>query len=258
MFKKTFYNLKNYASLGRNFLLDVIFPLECISCSTEGLWICDKCFAKIPTKISQDCLFCGKSNLFGNFCTKCRTGFALDGVLVASNYNDKLLSETIKIFKYKFVKELSTPLSGLLIKTVEEILREPEKNYFWHQNEKKIIKNFDKNLIIPVPLHKRRERWRGFNQSRELAIKFSKHFNLELDLTNLRRLKFKQAQANLDKNNRFKNIKNNFEWQGENLKNRNIILIDDVSTSTATLNECALTLKKAGANKVWGLVIAHG
>ncbi len=258
MFQNIFYNLKNYADSTRNFLLDTIFPIECLSCSLEGFWICDKCYKKIPIKITQECIFCGKTNLIGNFCKKCKGGHDLDGVMVASNYNNKLLSEIIKTYKYKFAKELSKPLSELLIKTVDNILTDPEKNYFWHQSDKSFIKNFPQSIIIPVPLHKRRERWRGFNQAEELAKYFSKYYNLELNKKYLVRQKFKKTQTALDKNKRFYNIKDNFRWIGVDLNQKNIILIDDVSTSTATLNECAIVLKKNGAKRVWGLVIAHG
>jgi len=247
-----------FLKIFKNYLLDIIFPIECISCSADGKWICSKCYNTIPIRQTQECIFCGKNNLLGNFCKKCRTGHSLDGVLVASDYSNKILSKAIKTYKYKLIKNLSTPLSQLLIDLLSQILTDPEKNYFWHDSGNVIIKNFKKNIIIPVPLHKKRLRWRGFNQSEELANNFSKYFNLETNSKDLKRIKFKKPQTRLDKDERFENIKNSFIWSGKNLNKKNIILIDDVSTSTATLNECARVLKQNGANKVWGLVIAHG
>ena len=258
MLSEILEKIKNYASTGRIFLLDIIFPVECISCAKEGLWICAPCYKKISIKQTQECPACSKNNLLGSFCKKCKDKYFLNGVMVASNYDDKLLSQAIKTYKYKLVKDLSIPLSQLLIDLLSQILKDPENNYFWHGADKKIIKDFSNNLIISVPLYKKRQKWRGFNQSEELAKKFADYFKLEIDFKNLERIKFRKPQTRLDKNERFKNIENSFLWKGENLNKRNIILIDDVSTSTATLNECAKVLKNNGAGKVWGLVIAHG
>jgi len=258
MIFKIFIKLKKYVLVWRIFLLDIIFPIECISCSNEGVWICKNCYEKISIKQTQECPICTKNNFAGNFCKKCRNEYSLNGVLVAADYQNKLLSRAIKIYKYKLIKDLATPLSQLLIDLLHLISKDFEKNYFWRTADNKIIKNFSSNLIIPVPLFWKRQRWRGFNQSEELAKKFAEHFKLEIDFQNLKRIKFHKAQTRLEKNERFKNIKNNFIWNGKNLKNKNIILIDDVSTSTATLNECAKILKKNGAGKVWGLVIGHG
>ena len=258
-FWRIFFVLKSlFSDFYKKYILDIIFPIECISCSKDGEWICSKCYSSIPIRQTQECIFCGKNNLVGNFCKKCQLDHSLDGVLVASDYSNKLLSEAIKIYKYKLIKDLSKPLSQLLIDLLKQILKDPEKNYFWHESENTIIKNFSKNIIIPVPLHKKRLKWRGFNQSEELANNISRYFNLENNSSDLERIKFRRPQTKLDKNKRFKNIKNSFTWKGENLNKKNIILIDDVSTSTATLNECAKVLKENGANKVWGLVIAHG
>lgn len=258
MYLKNLDIIKNYVSLGRIFLLDLIFPIECLSCSKENYWICADCYGNIPLKQTQECIVCGKNNLLGSFCKKCKANFSLDGILVASNYDNKLLSQAIKTYKYKLVKDLSIPLSQLLIDLFSQILVDPEKNYFWHGSDKRIIIKKSSNLVIPVSLYKKRQKWRGFNQSEELAKIFTKHFNLEIDSQNLKRIKFKKPQTRLDKNERFENIENSFSWKGVDLNKKNIILIDDVSTSAATLNECAKILKKNGAGKVWGLVIAHG
>ncbi|MDA3840742.1 MAG: double zinc ribbon domain-containing protein [Patescibacteria group bacterium] len=258
MLSRALNTAKNYVTIWRNFLLDLIFPIECLSCSIESKWICNNCYKDIIIKQTQQCLSCGKNNLLGSFCKKCKNNNFLDGVLVASNYDDKLLSQAIKSYKYKLVKGLSIPLSQLLIDLLTQILEDPEKNYFWHGSQKNIINNFTKNIVIPVPLHKKRFRWRGFNQSEELAKIVAEHFKLRINAENLKRIIFKKPQTALDKDERFNNIKNSFIWNGSEIDKKNIILIDDVSTSTATLNECAKVLKKAGANKVWGLVIAHG
>ena len=112
-------------------------------------------------------------------------------------------------------------------------------------------------IVSPIPLHPGRERERGFNQSDLLAEIFSKHFGLakinllERKINNQPQAKSKNYQE------RQENMKNCFSLvRGGSVKNKNIILVDDVFTSGATLREAARTLKKAGAGKIIGLVVA--
>ncbi|MBU4216276.1 hypothetical protein L6270_02600 [Candidatus Parcubacteria bacterium] len=118
--------------------------------------------------------------------------------------------------------------------------------------------NTETILIIPVPLHNKRLRWRGFNQSEKLAHFIANKSQIKINTENLKRIKFKKPQASLKKEARLKNIQNVFTWQGAKLNHQNIILVDDVTTTGATLNECAKILKANGANEVWGLVLANG
>ena len=108
---------------------------------------------------------------------------------------------------------------------------------------------------MPVPLSKKRLRWRGFNQAELLAEKVAENYGLAMDAANLIRVKHKKPQAKLDEVHRLENIKDCFAWQGSNLNKKNIILIDDVVTTGATLNECAIVLHAAGAAEVWCLVV---
>jgi len=120
------------------------------------------------------------------------------------------------------------------------------------------ILNFNDNLVVPVPLSGKRLCWRGFNQAELLARKIAENYGLGLDANNLIRIKHKKPQAKLDEVHRQENIKGCFVWRGNNLNKKNIILIDDVVTTGATLNECAKILKASGAGEVWGLVVAKG
>lgn len=119
-----------------------------------------------------------------------------------------------------------------------------------------IILNFNNLLLIPVPLHKQRFRWRGFNQSELIAKNIANILNLELSYSDLTRIKNTRPQAKTNKAGRMKNIKNSFIWNGPRLNQRNVLLLDDVATTGTTMNECAKVLKQAGANEIWGLAIA--
>ena len=116
----------------------------------------------------------------------------------------------------------------------------------------------DYSLIIPVPLHIKRLRERGFNQSLLLAHAIERKRQIPLNFSLLKRHKFTLTQTGLNKIERKKNIKGAFEVSDKKkIAGKNIILIDDVYTTGATINECAKTLIKAGAQKVTVLTLAR-
>lgn len=118
------------------------------------------------------------------------------------------------------------------------------------------VDKFDSNyVLVPVPLHSNRLRSRGYNQSYEIAKDLAKLSGREL-VTSLKRIKNTKMQAQLKFNQREKNVKSAFAVDGT-LTQSHIILIDDVMTSGNTLNECAKTLKKAGAQDIKVLVFAR-
>jgi ComF family protein len=119
------------------------------------------------------------------------------------------------------------------------------------------LKNSGNILLIPIPLSKKRENRRGFNQAELIAKSFNINHGYKISLA-LKKVKDTKAQSSQSAPARAKNIKNCFVWAGDNLKGKTIILIDDVVTTGATLNEAAAILKIAGAEKIYGLVIAKG
>lgn len=228
----------------RDFILDLIFPIECLNCGAAGRWICQKCFTQLKFNDTQYCHHCKKENRAGRFCVSCMQDYCLKGLLIAGSYEDKILEKLIINFKYHFIKDIAADLGNFLILFLENL-----------QNEK--IFNPRDFCILPVPLAKKRERWRGFNQAKEIAEIIAKHFGIMIN-EDLIRIKHSKPQVKLNENERKCNIVGCFGWQGENLNSRKIILIDDVATTGATLNECAKILKQNGAGEVWGLVAAKG
>lgn len=245
--KLTISKLIKNASKVWVFFLDLIFPKECLGCGCEKTLLCQKCFSSIKLRPTQSCLACKKETNFGKFCTHCVSNYDLNGVFIASHYEQKIINKLIKSFKYYFVKELYQDLGKIFILFLNEL---------FDKKEQKI--NFQKSLIMPVPLSAYRKRWRGFNQSEILARLVAENFNLELSVNELIRIKHTRPQVKLNKIQRENNIKNCFSWNAGDLAGRQIILIDDVVTTGATLNECAKVLKDYGAGKVWGLVLANG
>ena len=233
-----------------NWALDLLFPRLCLGCQKEGFFVCDECFQTLPIQKSASCFFCQKRLSRDFFCPKCKEKFRLkiDGIITASDWDNPLLREIIHRYKYSFIKELGE----ILAKIISEFLA-----------QQKIIESLPgEKILVPVPLFKRRLLWRGFNQAEILAKILGVNFEIEvLEILERRRATFPQTQIQ-DKKTRQENIagafKIKFEFLNLDLRNKTIILVDDVSTTGATLNECAKTLKILKPRKILGLVVARG
>jgi ComF family protein len=111
---------------------------------------------------------------------------------------------------------------------------------------------------MPVPLHPKRLRERGFNQSLLLAERVAAALNADLDFSSLKRIRYTQPQTELGSEERKKNVRKAFGVsEREAVKGRAVLLVDDVATTGSTLNECARTLKRAGCRHVFCLVLAR-
>mgnify|MGYP001382756019 CR=1 FL=1 len=204
-----------------NFLFDILFPKYCLSCNQEGEYFCLECKKK-PFKQWDGRLAVSGEKYF-------------DALYCLGDYEDEVLGTLIKTCKYRFVKELTIDLAKLLIKEISD------KEY--------------KGVIVPVPLSKRRERWRGFNQSEEIGRIVARELNLEYRDC-LIRIKHKKAQAKLSEKERQENMNGCFEARGE-IPER-VILIDDVITTGTTVNECSRVLKEKGTKYIIVLTMAKG
>ncbi|MDP2708488.1 MAG: double zinc ribbon domain-containing protein [bacterium] len=265
-----FFKIKQNAEKIQSFFLDLIFPIECLGCGRDGEWLCPECVRAVKLKSGQYCLHCKQENDYGGFCAACGIIYSLNGVWIAALYDDLLISRAIKSLKYYFISGAAAGLSRIMILFIDNLLGQAKiikygladglerRRFEQAKNLPAAILNFNENLIMPVPLSKKRRRWRGFNQAELLAGALAKNYGLALDCKNLIRIKHKKPQAKLNEIQRLANIKDCFAWQGGNLNNKNIVLVDDVVTTGATLNECAKVLKAAGAGEVWALVAAKG
>jgi len=237
----------------RNFFLDIFFPKSCLGCKKPGTYLCNNCLNKIEIENEPICFFCQRPIPSSSICLPCQKKYYLNKLIWAVSYSNPLIKKIIKIFKYHYVKELYLPLAQLLIKTLSS------KELFLSEE----------TIITPIPLHQRRLREREFNQSELLAKEVANHYSF-LFFNVLSRKKYTRPQAKIKEHKTRKNsLKDVFEISQEFieicleskqnlLKDRKIILVDDVTTTGTTLVEAAKTLKKAGAKEVWGLVIAKG
>ena len=240
--------IKSQLSKINKLLLDTLFPVFCINCDKPGKWICESCFNKIQLRNDQFCPYCEKKiTPNGYTCFECKEKYSLDGLLVASSYKDRTVSKAVHLYKYRFIEDLHCYLGDIMLKSI--------------QNSELPLPD----IIIPVPLHKRRLRWRGFNQSNLLAKyiseKITPGFPVSVENNLLERIHYTHPQMEIKNHSmRRKNIENAFKIPRDKIKkikNKRILIVDDIVTTGSTIFECARTLKKAGAKEVFASVIAR-
>lgn len=227
-------------NFSKKFCLDLIFPKFCLGCSKEGNWLCSACQEKIVFVKTQVCPDCGRVSRQGKFCSKCK-GKKLSGIIAACYFEEGPIRELVHNFKYNHILELGDFLGQILADATLENLT--------------LKKDF---IIVPVPLHWLRQSRRGYNQAEILAKVVSEKLSLPFDQV-IKRTHRTKRQVDLRGEERRENLKNVFEvFPGKNIDGKTIILVDDITTTGTTLQECAWVLKENGAKKVWGLVIAKG
>ncbi len=116
----------------------------------------------------------------------------------------------------------------------------------------------DYDLIVPVPLHPARLRWRGFNQAALLGRALARRMQRPLEADTLIRIRATPSQTANDRRERYRNVRDAFAVKRpEKIAHRRVLLIDDVMTTGATVDECARTLLSAGARRVDVLALAR-
>jgi ComF family protein len=242
--------MKKKASIAWSFFVDLLFPIECLDCGLEGEWLCAGCFLKLKINDRQACQGCSRPGLSGAICPDCKPAWALDGVLAALDYDRAVSAKLIKALKYGFVKEISPVLANIFLKFYRSLkLQDLAPDFGGRQM-----------IVMPVPLHSKRLRWRGFNQSELIARPIAAGLNGEFLGDILVRTKNVLPQTQFKGSERSRNIQGCFDYIGDKklVNGKIIILVDDVVTTGATMNECAKVLKRAGARKVWGFAMARG
>lgn len=235
-------------------VINFILPAKCRTCnealsSLKEKYICKECFSRIDFIIPPYCDKCGKilvesfNEVEKPICKECQTlKRHFHQARVASVY-EGILRESIHIFKFEKKIGIHKPLGNLLVNYLKEYQRD-------------LISQID--FIIPVPLHRKRLRARGFNQAQLLSSHIEEYFNIPLHL-DLKRIRFTAPQMNLGREERLQNIKGAFEIKNHNsITDKQLLLVDDIFTTGATVNECSKVLMKAGAKQVFVLTLARG
>lgn len=223
-------------------VLDALFPSRCAGCfalQKNGNLLCASCFVQIPLHQTLHCASCDARLPDGK--PICHT--AMPYVLgAATSYHHDAVRTLIHHLKFKGAQKAALPLGTLLVRFLEKI--EPRLSF---------------DLVIPVPLGIRRERQRGFNQSALIAS----HVAFALALPHMPRAlrRIRETAAQSEQTSRIEREANVAECFVADthayLAGKNILLIDDVATSGATLHAAASALKKAGVRRVIAVVAAR-
>jgi ComF family protein len=219
--------------------MDLLAPQDCFVCggSSRGAAVCPACVDGLPRRPPTACPQCGLPGLDGGRCAACvRAAPAFDATRAAYGF---AFPVDALIHALKYGHRLS--VAGFLAAALAE-----------HGADF----GADADLVLPMPLHPRRLAERGFNQAVELARTFARGRGLPLALAAVRKVRDLPAQAGLDREARLKNPRGAFEC-AQPIDGRRVIVIDDVMTTGATLDELARCLKRAGARWVGNLVVAR-
>lgn len=219
-------------------LFKQVLGTSCVLCheKTGDLGMCEACLADLPS-MPCVCTICAASLPIAGICGRCQSSPPkLDGLFVSFRFAEPL-THLIHAYKYQNQLQLAGVLKQLLVS------QRP------HFKLNKI------DGIFAVPLSRQRLIERGFNQSHELAKMVALKIGKPLLSMDACYREDRPAQAGLNLKARQENIKGIFKLNGD-FNNKNILLIDDVVTRGATLNELAKSFKKQGVDTVFGWVLA--
>ena len=212
-----------------NTLLDLIFPPRCLGCKKIGGHLCRTCAETV--RYSRQ-----------------RTEANCISIL---EYRQPIIKDAIWLLKYKGKK----PVGAILARLVYDGLLE-------ELSEMHMMENFSDPILIPIPLSKSKIRERGYNQveiiGRELA-RIDGNASFSYDPRILIKTKDTRSQAKMhDRTSRLRNLRGCFSVRDTSkVASRNIIILDDITTTGATLHEAATVLQKAGAKRVLSVAVAH-
>lgn len=229
-----------------NFIKDLLIPNQCIIChKINKVNLCSDCILLIPNKtniwihknIIQSPIFTTKSNTIiqplldsGN----------LKSILACTDFNNPTIRKSIHYLKYKNLPQIAEPLANIMLRTMGQHLKQKD------------------NLILcPIPLHKNRLNFRGYNQSDLLTKHIASKLKLEV-YTSLERIRDTPHQMRIsNRQNRIKNITDAFQANQAGHKDQTIIIIDDVTTTLSTISQAAKALHIQGFRDIHALILAH-
>ncbi len=239
--------LKKSISGLSNIFLDVIYPRRCPVCDGvlpfQGELICPECERRLIRVKEPRCRKCGKmlKSFTEEYCGDCR---AIEHVfnkgLSLYLYNDAMQGAIFR-FKYKGRREYADFFSESMAKYLgSEIL------------------SLKASTLIPIPLHKSRQKERGFNQAEVLSKRLGERLNIPVRTDVIYRIRNTRPLKTLSREERRKNLKRAFKIGQNVVKLNNVILVDDIYTSGSTMDEASEVLREAGIRRVYALTLCTG
>jgi len=223
--------------------LDIFFPKFCVACGTIGSYICFTCRKKIAPILPSEtlCPMCGKQAFGGVTHPYCKTKDSIDGLISFFHYSGPI-KKAIKAGKYRYV-------SHIISFCVEESWKYPRF--------REAFENFESYRIVAIPLHPKRLRERGYNQAELFTNSLATHTQIPIYPHLLRRIKHLPPQVTMNtRTQRLTNMQNAF-CVASKIVPQQVLLVDDVFTTGATMRDACRALKSAGVKRVVGCTIAR-
>lgn len=219
--------------------LDWIYPPVCVGCGEPGYRLCVKCFEKVRFIAEPVCNTCGfPLALSGNSCSLCKRKRPPYNALRSLAQYEGVIRDCVHALKYHNNLSLGELFSTYLVALV-------------------VKEKWRIDLVIPVPLSPFRIEERGYNQSALLARPLAMHLGFRYNPYGLIRTRNTRSQVELSVSERYENVAGAFEANPEIVKKKNVLLVDDVTTTGATLEACTLALKSAGASAIYCVTLAR-
>lgn len=235
-----------------SWILNILFPKICLVCFKEGVFVCSACVKLLEPLHFSLCPGCSKKTIGGVIDKSCRNnGIRISRFFSALPYKNIYAKSLIQQAKYPphYAKELLCDAGEILIQFLDR------------QKFGELIsplREAQKIIIIPVPLHRKKLRSRSFNQAEVIANIISSQFSIPMDTRALIRNRETKSQTKMKPFEREVNIQGVFDVPTPNdVQGKTVIVVDDVYTSGSTMNECARVLHQAGAKTIWGITLAR-
>lgn len=203
-----------------------------------GAWLCAECISRFPRVEPPICPRCGDAAVADEVCPRCRKSPLQIESIRSVVYFEGVLREAIHDLKYRGRTVLAEPLGNLMAT-------------YWLHHGRTV------DVVVPVPLHPARLRERGYNQAGLLAHHVGRRVGVAVNDGVLMRHRATRPQVELDSSQRRENVHAAFSCSSDALAGTSVLLVDDVCTSGATLESCAVALREGGVRSVYALTLAR-
>jgi ComF family protein len=219
--------------------LDLLIPPLCVVCGKVNTWLCPDCAEQIPLAHHAICPRCGDNWAGEGVCERCRTApLSVNPIRSAFIFKDAV-RDAIHALKYRGGRSVAEVMAWRMSQA-------------WYQQQ------LHGDVLVPVPLFLDRERERGYNQANLLARALAPQIGVPMEAGLVFRVRATRSQARLRVAERWANVEGAFACsEAVDLSGVRVVLIDDVATTGATLDACAVALLTRGAKSVSAFTLAH-
>ena len=218
--------------------IDWVFPPHCLGCGIEGEVICPECYATIKRVPANVCPYCNAYVSTSGHCPKCMNRKPAYKQFRAFAFYGGVIREAIHHLKYQNDVGVARVLASYLLKVIQ-------------------AENWEFDLVVPVPLSRKKQEQRGYNQAERLAQPVAAALGKPISTQALSRIRENASQVDLDVKLRRENVRGVFEADPAIVKGKRILLIDDVFTTGATLESASQALRDAKSDFVYTVTVGR-